>query len=96
VTFSCGVAVSQLNIVDSSHITLQVAVSYTATTGFCTVLATTGGEVASSFSDAVNILPAQATSVNITPTSAPQGTTLTIQVNRGQSRQQHHGEFRQQ
>ena len=81
VSLGSDVAVSQLTVVDPTHITLQIAVSYTAALGFRAVSAVTGGEVASSFSDAVNVTAAQATMLNITPTTGAQGTTVTIQVN---------------
>ncbi len=81
VSMGSDVAVSQLSVIDPTHISLQIAVSYTATLGFRAVTATTSGEIASSFSDAVNVTAAQATMLNITPTTGAQGTTVTIQVN---------------
>jgi hypothetical protein len=75
------ITVSALNVIDSTHLTCQVAVSYTATMGFRGFTAITNAEVAASASDAINVLPVQPTGVNITPTSGVQGTTFIIQVN---------------
>jgi hypothetical protein len=79
--FGPGITVSQITVTDATHISCQVAVSYSAALGLRGVNATTGGEVAPSFSDAIDVLPSEATSMNITPTSAQQGTTFTVQVN---------------
>jgi hypothetical protein len=79
--FGSDIVVSQLKVLDALTIQCQIAASYTATTGFRGITATTNAETGPSFNDALNVLPLQAISVNITPTSAPQGTTFTMQVN---------------
>ena len=79
--FGPDIAVSQLKVLSPTVLQCQIAVSYTATLGYRGFTATTNAEVASSFSDALDILPVQGSSVNITPTSGTQGTTFTIQVN---------------
>ncbi len=79
--FGGDIAVSQLTVIDPLTIQCQIAVSYTAAIGFRGVTATTNAENAASFNDALDVLALQAISVNITPTSAPQGTTFTMQVN---------------
>ena len=79
--FGSDIAVSQLTVLSPTVLECQIAVSYTAALGYRGFTATTNAEVASSFSDALDILPVQGSSVNITPTSGQQGTTFTVQVN---------------
>ena len=79
--FGSDIAVSQLVVDDATHLHCQIAVTYTATIGYRGFRAITNAEVAPSFSDALNILAVQGSSVNITPTSGRQGTTFTVQVN---------------
>lgn len=78
--FGPGISITQVQVVDATHLRGQITVSFAATTGFRTFSAITDGEVAPSFSNAVDVHPVTGT-VNITPTSAPQGTTLDITVN---------------
>jgi hypothetical protein len=80
-SFGSDIAVSQLTVVDATHMNCQIAIGYTATLGYRGFSAITNAEAASSFSDALNILGVEGSSVNITPTSGVQGTTFTIQVN---------------
>jgi len=79
--FGSDIAVSNLAVVDPQTIICQIAVSYTATIGFRGVTAVTNAENAPSFSDALDVLAAQGINVNVTPTSAQQGTVFTMLVN---------------
>jgi hypothetical protein len=79
--FGSDIAVSQLIVKSPTWIQCQIAVAYTAAIGFRGATAVTNAEIAPSFSDALNILAVQGSSVNITPTSGVQGNTFTVQVN---------------
>jgi hypothetical protein len=79
--FGSDIAVSQIQVLSPTVIECQIAIAYTATTGFRGFTAVTNDEVAPSFSDALNIMQLQGSSVNITPASGEQGTTFTMQVN---------------
>ena len=54
-TFGPGITVSQLVVNSPTQATCQIQVSYSAPLGFSLITATTNGEVAPSFSDAVNV-----------------------------------------
>jgi len=79
--FGQGITVASLNVVSPTLAYCQITVSYSANLGFRKVTATTNGQVAPSFNDAINIVPSSGLSLNITPTSSAQGTTFTMQVN---------------
>ena len=80
--FGGGIVVTQLTVTDSTHITGQIAVSYTAPIGYHQVTVTTDGEVALANSDALDVIQTTSTSLNITPTTGQQGTShLQIQMN---------------
>ena len=78
--FGAGISITQVQVVDATHLYGQITVSFAAATGFRTFSAITDGEVAPSFSNAVDVHPVTGT-VSITPTTAAQGTTLDITVN---------------
>ncbi len=78
--FGPGISITQVHVVDATNLYGQITVSFQAGTGFRNFRAITDGEVAPSFSNSVNIHPVTGT-INITPTTAPQGTTLDITVN---------------
>ena len=79
--FGAGITVATVTIIDATHAIAQVTVSYSAPIGFSLVTATTNGEVAPSFTDAVRVVASSGLGLNITPTFTPQGTTITMQVN---------------
>lgn len=78
--FGPNVAITQVHVIDATHLYGQITVGFQATPGYRNFRAVTDGEVAPSFSDAVNIMSTTGT-INITPATAPQGTTLDITVN---------------
>jgi hypothetical protein len=78
--FGPNIAITQVHVVDATHLYGQITVQFLATPGFRDFRAITDGEVAPSFSNSVNVLSSTGT-INITPTSAPQGTTLDVTVN---------------
>ena len=78
--FGPGISITQVQVVDATHLYGQITVSFSAATGYRSFRAITDGEIAPSFTNAVNVLPVTGT-INITPTTAPQGTTLDITVN---------------
>lgn len=78
--FGPGISITQVQVVDETHLYGQITVSFQATPGYRSFRAITDGEVAPSFTNAVNVNTVTGT-VNITPTSAQQGTTVDITVN---------------
>ena len=78
--FGPNVSITQVNVVDRTHLYGQISVGFSATPGYRSFRAVTDGEIAPSFSNAVNIMATTGT-INITPTSSPQGTTLDVTVN---------------
>lgn len=78
--FGAGISITQVHVVDETHLYGQITVAFQAATGFRNFRAITDGEVAPSFSNSVNVHAVTGT-VNITPTTAQQGTTLDITVN---------------
>jgi hypothetical protein len=78
--FGPNISITQVYVVDATHLYGQITAGFNAATGFRNFRAITDGEVAPSFSNSVNVQPVTGT-VNITPTSAPQGSTLDITIN---------------
>jgi 6-phosphogluconolactonase (cycloisomerase 2 family) len=79
--FGSGITVNQFTVVDPLTITGQMTVGYSAASGLRGVSAYTLGESAPSSSDLLLVNLSQSSSVNVTPTSGQQGTTLNLQVN---------------
>ena len=80
VNFGSGITVSSLTVVDATHLTGQIAVSYSSATGLRGITVTTDGEVAPSSSDAVLVNITQPSGMTITPTTGLQGTEISVQV----------------
>ena len=80
VDFGPGITVTSLTVVNSFLVTGQLSVSNSSPTGLRSVTATTLGETATSFTDAVLVNITAPSGMTITPTSAQQGTTLNVQV----------------
>ncbi len=78
--FGPGISITQVHVIDATHLYGQITVGFAAATGFRNFRALTDGEVAPSFSNAVNVHPVTGT-INITPSSSPQGSTVDITVN---------------
>ncbi len=80
VNFGSGISVSDLTVVDATHLTGHITASYSAPTGLRGITATTLGEIAPSFSDAVLVNLTQPSGMTLTPTSVQQGTQVSLQV----------------
>ena len=80
VNFGSGITVSDLTVVDATHLTGHITASYSAPTGLRGITATTLGEIAPSFSDAVLVNLTQPSGMTLTPTSVQQGTQVSLQV----------------
>ncbi len=80
VNFGSGITVSSLTVVDATHLTGQIAVSYSSPAGLRSISVTTDGEVAQSSSDAVLVIITQPSGMTITPTTGLQGTEISVQV----------------
>ncbi len=78
--FGPGISITQVHVLDATHLYGQISVSYQAPTGFRNFRAITDGEIAPSFSNSVNVHSVTGT-ISLTPTTAPQGTVLNITVN---------------